>query len=166
MNYLLNMWSMNKQNKQRLKDLELATLKAKYPTIEERFIPLTSWTDNSANALTKCIVSFINMSGGYAERINTMGTYKQAKTVKDVDGITRTVGKGKYIPSGSTKGSADISATIKGRAVKIEIKYGKDRMSEAQKEYQQNTERAGGIYYIARDFDSFIEWYDKLISEL
>jgi hypothetical protein len=39
-------------------------------------------------------------------------------------------------------------------------------MSEAQKEYQQNTERAGGIYYIAKDFDSFIEWYDKLISEL
>ena len=157
---------MNKQNKQRLKDLELTMLRAKHPTIEERFIPLTTWSDSSANGLTKCIVSFINMSGGYAERINTMGVYRQAKTVKDVDGITRTIGKGKYIPGGSTKGSADISATIKGRAVKIEVEYNKDRMSEAQKEYQQNTERAGGIYYIAKDFDSFIEWYDKLISEL
>jgi hypothetical protein len=157
---------MNKQNKQRLKDLELAIMKVKHPTIEERFIPLTTWSESSANALTKCVVSFINMSGGFAERINTMGVYQQAKTVKDVDGKMRTIGKGKYIPGGSTKGSADISATIKGRAVKIEIKYGKDRMSESQKEYQENTERAGGIYYIARDFDSFIEWYDKLISEL
>jgi hypothetical protein len=157
---------MNKQNKQRLKDLELAIMKVKHPTIKERFIPLTTWSESSANALTKCVVSFINMSGGFAERINTMGVYQQAKTVKDVDGKMRTIGKGKYIPGGSTKGSADISATIKGRAVKIEIKYGKDRMSESQKEYQENTERAGGIYYIARDFDSFIEWYDKLISEL
>jgi len=157
---------MNKQNKQRLKDLELAIMKVKHPTIEERFIPLTAWSDSSANALTKCVVSFINMSGGFAERINTMGVYQQAKQVKDVDGKMRTIGKGKYIPGGSTKGSADISATIKGRAVKIEVKYGKDKMSESQKEYQENTERAGGIYYIARDFDSFIEWYDKIISEL
>jgi hypothetical protein len=36
----------------------------------------------------------------------------------------------------STAGSADISATIKGRSVKIEVKIGKDRQSEAQKKYQ------------------------------
>jgi hypothetical protein len=38
--------------------------------------------------------------------------------------------------------------------------------SEAQKKYQQAIESAGGIYIIAREFDSFIEWYDSFLSEL
>jgi hypothetical protein len=42
------------------------------------------------------------------------------------------------------------------------VKYGKDRQSEAQKQYQQKIETAKGIYYIARDFDTFVEWYDTL----
>jgi hypothetical protein len=163
---------MNKVSKQRIKDLELKTLKAKHPTIDERFIPLTAWNDSTANGLTKCIVSFINMSGGYAERINTMGTYKQAKTVKDLDGITRTVGKGKYIPSGSTKGSADISSTIPvtihglelGLSVKWEVKIGKDRQSDAQKEYENSTKKAKGHYYIVKSFDEFLEYYDEIIK--
>ncbi len=64
----------------------------------------------------------------------------------------------------STAGSADISATIKGRSVKIEVKIGKDRQSEAQKRYQEMIERAGGIYIIAKDFDSFVEWYENFIQ--
>jgi hypothetical protein len=68
---------------------------------------------------------------------------------------------GKWTPGQSTKGTADISATIRGRSVKIEIKYGKDRQSDAQKEYQAAIERAGGVYIIVRDFDSFVEWYES-----
>lgn len=59
-----------------------------------------------------------------------------------------------------TRGTADIHAIIKGKAVKIEVKIGKDRQSIFQKEYQKNVEKAGGIYYIAKDFDSFYEWYN------
>jgi hypothetical protein len=71
-----------------------------------------------------------------------------------------------YIKGTSTNGTADISATIKGRSVKIEVKIGKDRQSDAQKQYEQDVIKAGGLYFIARDFDSFIEWYDKIILEL
>jgi hypothetical protein len=42
------------------------------------------------------------------------------------------------------------------------VKYGKDRQSDAQKQYQEKIETAKGIYYIARDFDTFVEWYDKI----
>jgi hypothetical protein len=73
---------------------------------------------------------------------------------------------GKYTPTTGVKGSADISCTIKGRSIKLEVKYGKDRMSEAQKEYAERTVAAGGIYYVARDFDSFKEWYDQLIEKI
>jgi hypothetical protein len=68
---------------------------------------------------------------------------------------------GKWTPGQSTKGTADISATIRGRSVKIEIKYGKDRQSDVQKQYQASIERAGGVYIIVRDFDSFVEWYEQ-----
>jgi hypothetical protein len=70
---------------------------------------------------------------------------------------------GKWTPGQGTKGTADISATINGKSVKIEVKYGRDRQSEVQKQYQEKIESAKGIYYIARDFDSFVEWYDTLL---
>ena len=69
-----------------------------------------------------------------------------------------------FTPSTGTKGSADISAIIQGRSVKIEVKFGKDRQSEVQKQYQESVESAGGIYYIAKDFDSFILFYNNLLA--
>lgn len=157
---------MNKENKARLRVLETAYLTKKYPSVPLHALAYTAFKDNSANELTKAIIKFLIMSGWQAERINTMGVYREAKKVQDMDGITRVVGKGKYTPSGSTKGSADISATIYGRSVKIEVKYGRDVQSEAQKKYQLAIEAAGGIYIIAREFDTFIEWYDSFLSEL
>jgi hypothetical protein len=71
-----------------------------------------------------------------------------------------------WIPSGSTKGSADISATIAGRSVKIEVKAGKDRQSEAQKKYQADIERSGGVYIIARTFGEFLWWYESFVKEV
>ena len=153
---------MTKQNKARFKAIELAYLTAKYPN--QKYLPLSEWNDNSANALTKCITAFLNYSGWQAERINTMGVYRQGAKIQVGENIRQL--KGKYTPSTSTKGSADISATIYGRSVKIEVKYGKDRQSDVQKKYQEDIERAGGIYYIARDFDNFLLFYDKLLANI
>ena len=61
-----------------------------------------------------------------------------------------------------TKGSADISATIQGKSIKIEIKWGKDRQSPAQAKYQAEIEKAGGIYLIIHTFDEFYEWYTAI----
>jgi len=63
-----------------------------------------------------------------------------------------------------SKGTADISATIKGRSVKIEVKIGKDRQSEAQKQYQAKVEQSGGIYFIAKDFSAFMDFYVSLTA--
>jgi len=43
--------------------------------------------------------------------------------------------------------------------VKIEIKFGADRQSEAQRQYARDIEAAGGIYFVCKDFTSFVEWY-------
>jgi len=119
-----------------------------------------TFRDDSANGLTKCIIKFIQFRGGQAERITTSGRVVDNRTTyTDAVGFVRTMGSVEWIPSNSTKGSADISATVSGRSVKIEVKIGKDRQSAAQVEYQRNIEAAGGLYYIARDFTNFVEWY-------
>ena len=148
-----------------LKALKLADTRAKYPSVPDIALPKIEYNPNSANGLTKAICDFLNLSGHQAERINTMGRMvDNRKTYTDVIGRTKTIGSAKYIPTTGTKGSADISATIKGRSVKIEVKYGKDRQSQDQKAYQEMIERAGGIYIIAKDFDTFHAWYLEFIK--
>ena len=148
-----------------LNKLRLEKTKANFPNVPDYALPKTQYNEKSANGLTKCICDFLNLSGHQAERINTMGrVVDNRKTYTDVIGRTKTIGSAKYIPTTGTKGSADISATIKGRSVKIEVKYGKDRQSHDQKAYQEMIERAGGVYLIAKDFDTFHAWYLEFIK--
>ena len=49
--------------------------------------------------------------------------------------------------------------------MKIEVKIGKDRQSEAQRQYQAAIEQAGGLYYIARDFTTFVAWYHETLQK-
>jgi hypothetical protein len=156
--------AMTKENKAKLKELELQTKIAKYPSMNPKYIGLTEWTDNSANSLTKSIIFYINATGNQAERIGNQGQYREGNKIQVGTGeiaYTKQL-PGKWTPGQGTKGTADISATINGKSVKIEVKYKADRQSDAQKQYQEKIESAKGIYYIARDFDTFIEWYDKI----
>lgn len=122
--------------------------------------------DDTANGLTKCILAYIRHKGGQAERINTMGIpHDTRQQATDILGRTRTIGSVEWRPSGSTVGSADISATIGGRSVKIEVKIGRDKMSDAQRRYQRDIEAAGGIYYVARNFTDFWKWYQQTFTK-
>jgi hypothetical protein len=150
---------MNKENKQRLEALKLANDIERHPSFPEAYFVKKKWDDKTANGLTKAITSFIQFNGYQAERINTMGVARENKrTDGKVIGVTWTKGT-------TTAGSSDISATIRGRSVKIEVKIGKDRQSDAQKRYQESIERAGGVYMIARDFDTFVEWFDEFVKQ-
>jgi hypothetical protein len=123
------------------------------------------YLDKTANALTYSIISWINLNGYQAERISTTGRYvDNSKIVTDVLGNRKKIGSGKYIKGTGTNGSADISATIKGKSIKIEVKIGKDKQSEAQIKYQQMIERAGGIYFIAKNFNDFYDFYITLVK--
>ena len=131
------------------------------------YIVRTKYTDKTANGLTKAIVKWINLNGYQAERISTSGRWvDNSKVVTDVLGNSKKIGSGKYIKGSGTKGSADISATIKGRSVKIEVKYGRDVQSDVQKQYQEMIEKAGGVYFIAKTFDEFVLWYEYFILHL
>jgi hypothetical protein len=153
---------MNKTNAQLLKALELEDLRLKYPSLDEKYMAFIKWSDNSANALTKCVIAYITYKGGQAERISSQGQYREGAKIQVGTGEIAYHKQlpGKWTPGQSTKGTADISSTIRGRSVKIEIKQ-KDQQSEVQKQYQAAIERAGGVYIIVRNFDEFVVWYEQ-----
>jgi hypothetical protein len=114
------------------------------------------YKDDNSNDLTRCVIDWINYNSYQAERINSTGRQINIK------------GKNKWITGSSTRGTADISATIKGRSVKIEIKCkatGDHYQTEDQKKYQSMIELAGGIYIIVRDFQGFYDWYLKFVAD-
>ena len=151
------------QSRQTLNTMIRDDLILRYPNMPQEYITFTPMKANSANELTKAVIKFIRLSGNQAERISVTGrTINTRKTYTDIFGHRKTFGSVKYIPSAMTKGSADISATIQGKSVKIEIKWGHDRQSPAQAKYQAEIEKAGGIYLIVHTFDQFYDWYKTL----
>ena len=156
---------MNTVTRQRVHDLYLQESKMKYPNLPDHARVVKIPTDGSANGLTKLVIKWIELHGGQAERINTMGRMvDKRKIVTDVLGSKGMIGSMSYIPTTGTKGSADVSAVVQGRSYKIEIKYGKDRQSDAQKAYEQSITSAGGVYLIVRTMDQFVQWWDENIK--
>lgn len=149
-----------------LEDIANNAAREKYPMIDPENLAPRKFRDDSSNGLTKCITIFLQLKGWQAERIANMGRLMNTQhTFSDVVGRQRTIGQAKWVKGTGTNGTADISATIKGRSVKIEVKYGADRQSEAQKKYQRTIEMAGGLYYVARTFEGFLNWYNVTFGD-
>lgn len=132
-----------------------------HPNCDPRFLAPSRYCDTTANRFTQAVIDFLRLSGHQAERINCTGRYiDKRKVFTDVLGHKRQIGRAVWIPTAGQKGTADISAVIYGRAVKIEIKIN-DFQSEAQKKYQESIEKAGGVYLLVRSFQAFYDWYQN-----
>ena len=112
-------------------------------TIQDKHQLQSTFSDDSANALTKAIVAYITMNSGFAARINSTGTYS--------------VAQGRFIRSGSTAGMADVNAIVKGRSLQFEVKYGADKIRSSQSLVKAACEKAGGLYFLTHNFDEFLE---------
>lgn len=124
------------------------------PYSAERTAALETKTKRSRNTsptnrLTAEIKAHIERIGGFCLRTNVAGFYREG------------IG---YIKSGSTVGTPDLIAIIGGRFLGIEVKVGKDKQSPDQKSVQAGVEAAGGVYLIARDFESFRAAFDALVK--
>lgn len=146
-----------------LRELAIAHSCTRYPSLPEAARSTRTYTDKTANGLTKCIIDYLVFSGHQAERINSTGRYlDNTKIVSDVLGFKKRIGSGKWIKGSGQKGTADMSATIWGKSVKIEVKM-KDCQSPDQIRYQQQIERAGGLYWTVRSFNEFMNYYNEMI---
>ncbi|HRO47689.1 hypothetical protein [Agriterribacter sp.] len=147
-----------------LKELKYSHLERTAPAFFKasggRTMKLKPYSDKTANGLTRCIIDFLTFSGWQAERItNTGRMIDRRRTYTDVLGRKKQIGGMEWAKGTGTAGTADLSATIAGRSVKIEVKIGRDRQSAAQTSYQKKIEASGGIYFIATNMQDFIEWF-------
>lgn len=110
---------------------------------------------NTSNGLTMAIKNFLNWSGYNADRTGTQG-----RMIKDKRGNY------KRITSANRKGTSDISATLKGKSVKLEIKIAPDKPSAEQLKEQIRERSAGGVYEFIYSFDEFFSWYFLFIKSL
>jgi len=117
----------------------------------------------TSNGLTRMILYFLKWEGWRATRINTMGRLIDGPQKQDsgVSLITK-----KFIPSTTRKGTADISATIKGRSVMLEIKISGDTRRPEQLREQELERQAGGVYEFISGPDEFFTWYDSFLLSL
>ena len=142
-----------------------AAVREKYKNVEAKYLSPRKYEDRSSNGLTRCCIDFIRLSGYQAERINCIGKrIDNTKVVTDVLDRKRVIGSTKWLPTSGQKGTADVSAVIRGMAVKIEIKAGNDRQRPDQVEYQKQIEQAGGIYLIVRSFAELYDWYNEFTA--
>lgn len=100
----------------------------------------------TANQITKNILKFLDLKKHYASRVQSQGQYNPTK--------------GRWTKSTVRRGIGDILAIINGKAVMIEVKAGKDRMSEWQIKTKEDVERSGGVYLIIRSTEEFTKQYD------
>lgn len=118
----------------------------KHPNFPAEYIPKRKKGKTPANQLTSDVIQHIDMSGGWATRVNTSGR----------------VLNGKYIPGTTKNGTPDIIGCIKGKFVGIEIKIGRDKQSEAQRKVEADIQRAKGLYIIVHNLDEWFNYYNKI----
>jgi hypothetical protein len=122
-----------------------------------------SYQDQTANGLTNCIMDFLKFNGHYANRINSQG---QARKEKIELAFGNYIEKVRFTHGTTSKGTADIMAIINGKHVAIEVKIGRDKMSQAQEKEQQRILSSGGLYFVAKDFTLFFEWFTKTFEHV
>ena len=117
---------------------------------------------SKSNGITQMICNFLLWHEHRATRVNVMGRLVEGKEKHGNDIVTVK----KYIPSSTRRGTSDISATIRGRSVMIEIKIGKDKASPYQLAEQVKERRAGGIYEFVSSPEDFFKLYDSIMNEI
>ena len=106
----------------------------------------------TANRITANIIRAVNMQPGcIAYRINNVGVWDEAKQI--------------HRRGNTEKGLPDVIACIRGRLVAIEVKAGKDRLSEDQKHRAFEIEKAGGVYFECRSTDSFLDFLTNFLKK-
>jgi len=102
-----------------------------------------------ANALTAAIVNYLNLNGGCVTRVNSTGMHRN----------------GRWTYSTTRKGTPDIMGAYNGKPVGIEVKIGKDKQSDYQKQFEEDYTKSGGVYIIAKTFDQFYEDFNNSLKK-
>ncbi len=127
----------------------------------------------TANGLTKFITNFLLWSGHHGERTNNMGVpVKKFRPKFNIwSGQTEMLNNGIEWRNGNgTKGSSDIKGHINNPKhqfpipIYVEVKIGRDKMSNDQKEYQHNVTKSAALYCVVKTPNDWFSFYDYVMS--
>jgi hypothetical protein len=134
----------------------------KYQVAREFGVPALPkpYNDDSTNGLTKCIYDWLKYHDHYVNRIQSQGQVRVEKIPLAFGNVREKI---VWTHGTTNKGTADIDSIIFGKPVKIEVKCSatKDRLSDHQLKEKKRIESSGGIYYVATNMQTFIEWYKQ-----
>lgn len=148
---------------QRYKDSHKLYYKLNFPNVvndghySDPVIPDVTKT----NGLTTYCLNMINWNGGRAKRVNAV--------VRASDKITVTESGARFNDKRYTRGikkdTADIIGSLRGKMLNVEIKnkYTGDKMRPGQIEEMNKARRAGELYWIVIDVDSFLDQLDGFL---
>ena len=90
-----------------LEALAMDEARKQHPTMNPVHLAPRTFRDDTANALTQCVVQYITLKGGFASRISNQGTFSRKLN--------------KFIPGTARRGLADVMGTYKGKSLSVEI---------------------------------------------
>jgi hypothetical protein len=132
--------------------MEEEAQRRKYPSIPDYARPKSKQSDTTANGLTKAVITWLTLNKHYCSRIQSQGQWNQKLGV--------------FTKSTVRKGIGDIMAVIDGRTIMIEVKIGRDKLSEAQLKTKADVENSGGYYMVVKDFEQFMNEYKQLTKTI
>jgi hypothetical protein len=120
--------------------------KETHPNVPTFAVPRSTYSDAKANDLTKCILDFINLQkDATAWRVSNAPVYDARF--------------GGFRAGNVLKGVADVTAIWRGVTWQIEIKIGRDKMSDHQVKFAERIGASGGRYVVAASFEVFVaDW--------
>lgn len=97
----------------------------------------------SENDVKNAIIDALNKMGHYAFLVNNLAV------------------RGRSLPKRQPKGLPDIHCALKGgKYLYVETKFGKEKQSTEQKEFQRRVEALGHVYLVAYSLDEFLKQYE------
>ncbi len=120
---------------------------------------------NSAQ-LTNAIIGYLNNTGWFVWRSNTVGIFDIkifAQKLKALQSVTSsgalTAAKASYRKTHDLKGAPDILGYHKqtGLFIGVEVKFGKDTMSDDQNSFKYYADKSKAVYIVAKSLADVID---------
>jgi hypothetical protein len=105
------------------------------------------YSDLDAKGLLRCIVDWVEISGGFVLHTNTKQDYS-AHT-------------GRWSRSSIKVSAADVIVFDQDTFIVVRIAHGEGKPNSYQEKMIQTLTNAGGLYFEAKDFESFYLFYES-----
>ena len=129
---------------ERLADIEN---QRRHPNTPVKYLAKCKYRDDTYSGLVKCIIDYIRLQDGTAQRLASSRPQDTRQTVRDVIGRKYEIGSVDYKPEPSGSG-ADIHAVINGYNVMIAARPGGHCYED------------GNVLFFG-DFTAFCKWYNQ-----